>query len=126
MRVVEPTILMNQDVTESLHPPEGGTHLAGNHRSSGKLLEEVVLFPGKAQTEARHEQGADVDRAVDADLQETLASSSLFDALEVLFEPLRGNRPKLDQVAIDVVELGQDPVAVNHAPPRRDSGGDGA
>jgi hypothetical protein len=45
------------------------------HPSSGKLLEEVVLLPGETETEARHQQGADIDHPVD--LHETLAGAAL-------------------------------------------------
>jgi hypothetical protein len=111
--VVDPCVLVHEDVAKPLHPAQSSRHVFGDHTRRGELAEQVVLFPRKTQAQAGDEEAAGIDRGLDRDLKQTLAPAPGL-ASPVALEVRRQDRPELGEVGAKLIELGQDPLLVNH------------
>ena len=59
--IVDAPVLVDEEVAEPLHAPKGVRHRRREGAVTRELDKQIVLFAGKAEAQARDEQGADID-----------------------------------------------------------------
>lgn len=67
-RIVNSSILVDQDIPESLHSSRGFFHLYREQPRLRELFKEIIFLSGKTETESRDPQITNVNHALNGNL----------------------------------------------------------
>src|SRR5712692_118714 len=112
--VVDAAVLVNEDIAEAFDALQSFRPRLGDDPGACELLEQVILLGWETEPQAGHKKAAEVDHGLDRDLQQSLARALGFD-LQVVLEATRRDAAKLHQVSLEVGELREYSLTIEHA-----------
>ena len=81
------------------------------------LGEQVIFFCRKAQPEAGNEEPANIDHAFDGYLEQSFTGSSFLDAAYIFREASGNDLAQFSEIPVELINLGENSVTVQHALP---------
>jgi hypothetical protein len=82
-----------------------------------QLGEQVVFFCGKAQSQASYPKPAYIDYAFDGYVEQAFTGPPFFDAAHIVREAWWNDLAQFSEIPVELINLGENSVTVQHAPP---------